>query len=182
MQSKANLRSDLTALRKTRTTSLEESQKFAELTLSLIAPEHSDIAIYHATKIEPPTDLLISMLQKNKNIYLPKVISQDLVWVKNPSGFTKGAFNISEPLGEEKSFSDYPNIKVLVIPALAADKSGFRLGKGGGYYDRLLAAIDSDVLKIALLFDNEVVSEVPHEAHDQKVNYLVTEKRIIKIN
>ena len=181
MQSKAELRSHLTQIRKTRTTSLAESEKIAELAISLIGSDVTDVAVYHSTKIEPPTDLLIAKLQKERNIYLPKVIEQDLVWVKNPTEFSKGAFSILEPVGDEKSFSQLQNIDVIILPALAADKSGVRLGKGGGYYDRLLSEVVPEVKKIALLFDNEIFDEIPHELHDQRVNFLVSEKQIIEI-
>jgi 5-formyltetrahydrofolate cyclo-ligase len=182
MSSKASLRAELTLLRKSRTVSPTEAAQFAKLTTSLLANTMHDIAVYHATSIEPATSLLISELSKTRNVYLPKVTGNDLVWVKNPVEFSKGAFNISEPVGKELTFENCPEIKALILPALAADKNGLRLGKGGGYYDRLLSKIDPGILKIALLFDHEILDEVPAEPHDQKVNYLVSEKRIIKIS
>jgi 5-formyltetrahydrofolate cyclo-ligase len=180
MSSKANLRAELTQIRKTRNVSSTEAEQFASFTVSLLTEKMLDVAVYHATAIEPPTSLLINELSKNRNIYLPKVSKSNLVWVKNPLEFTTGAFNILEPVGEELSLENYPEINALILPALAADKKGLRLGKGGGYYDRLLSKINPQILKIALLFDHEIFEEIPSEPHDKKVDYLVTEKRIIK--
>lgn len=182
MSSKADLRAELTHIRKTRNVSSTEAEQFASFTVSLLTEEMLDVAVYHSTAIEPTTSLLINELSKNRNIYLPKVSGNDLVWVKNPVEFTKGAFNILEPVGEELSFENCPDINALILPALAADKKGLRLGKGGGYYDRLLSKINPQIVKIALLFDNEIFEEIPTEPHDKKVDYLVTEKRILKIS
>lgn len=180
MSSKAGLRAELTQLRKSRTANSAEAEQFATQAISLLTDKMLDIAVYHSTAIEPTTSLLINELSKTRNVYLPKVTGSDLVWVKNPVEFSKGAFNILEPVGEELLFENCPEINALILPALAANKSGLRLGKGGGYYDRLLSKIDPQILKIALLFDHEILDEVPSEPHDQKVDYLVTEKRIIK--
>jgi 5-formyltetrahydrofolate cyclo-ligase len=72
---------------------------------------------------------------------------------------------------------------VYVVPALAADAAGRRLGRGGGAYDRALArarTVRPDALIVALLHDDEVVPEVPAEPHDQLVHVLVTENRVIR--
>jgi 5-formyltetrahydrofolate cyclo-ligase len=70
---------------------------------------------------------------------------------------------------------------VLVIPTFAVSLSGIRLGKGGGFYDRLLANIDPKIKKIALIFDTEIFEEIPHEPHDKKVDFIVSEKRVLTI-
>ena len=67
-----------------------------------------------------------------------------------------------------------------IIPALAVDADGYRLGQGGGFYDRALAQRPSDdnALVIAVIFEDESVMHVPHEAHDQRVDVVVTPERV----
>ncbi|MGA0884143.1 MAG: 5-formyltetrahydrofolate cyclo-ligase, partial [Candidatus Nanopelagicales bacterium] len=64
----------------------------------------------------------------------------------------------------------------------AVSPRGMRLGKGGGFYDRLLAKLDLRLKKIAIVFDSEVIDDLPSESHDEKVDFIVTEKRILTIN
>jgi 5-formyltetrahydrofolate cyclo-ligase len=71
------------------------------------------------------------------------------------------------------------HIDVALVPGLAFDETGNRLGRGMGYFDRILQ--DLRGVKIALAYDFQVLSEVPTEAHDTPMDFIVTEKRLIKI-
>lgn len=182
MSTKAEIRSQLLMARKNRTDQAATASQIAEYALSLIDASETDIGVYSSTALEPPTENLIEILSEEKNLYFPKVVEKDLIWFKNPKTFEKGAFNILEPIGEGKLISDYPQITTLFIPAFAVSPSGFRLGKGGGFYDRLIAKFDPSVKKIAIVFDSEIIEQLPHESHDQKVDFIVTEKRILRVN
>ena len=70
----------------------------------------------------------------------------------------------------------------MFIPALAADARGNRLGRGKGYFDRQLENNPEGVEVYAVVFDVEILDSVPTESHDQTVQGLVSEKRIVKIN
>jgi 5-formyltetrahydrofolate cyclo-ligase len=63
---------------------------------------------------------------------------------------------------------------VVVVPALAVARDGARLGRGGGYYDRALQHVRADAVLVALVFDDELLDELPVEAHDQPVSAVVT--------
>jgi 5-formyltetrahydrofolate cyclo-ligase len=63
---------------------------------------------------------------------------------------------------------------VVVVPALAVDRRGVRLGRGGGYYDRALVHARADAVLVALVFDDELVDELPAEEHDRLVTAVVT--------
>jgi 5-formyltetrahydrofolate cyclo-ligase len=69
----------------------------------------------------------------------------------------------------------------LFVPALAVDRLGNRLGRGKGYFDRALLDLEG-VVVYAVVFENEVLEHVPTEAHDKRVDGVVTEVRILKIN
>jgi 5-formyltetrahydrofolate cyclo-ligase len=64
--------------------------------------------------------------------------------------------------------------EVVVVPALAVDRRGVRLGRGGGYYDRALAHARRDAVLVAVVFDDELVDELPAEPHDLRVTAVVT--------
>lgn len=181
MQSKAELRTLLLKARKARPTIATAAEVFANSVLKLLTSADQNIALYNATKFEPPTNDLIKKISKDRNFFLPVVSGSNLLWVKNPKKFTLGAFNILEPQGEAASITTFSEISVLVIPTFAVSLSGIRLGKGGGFYDRLLANIDPKIKKIALIFDTEIFEEIPHEPHDKKVDFIVSEKRVLTI-
>lgn len=90
-----------------------------------------------------------------------------------------GQFGILEPKPEAVRPVASDRIDVALVPGLAFDETGNRLGRGMGYFDRILQ--DLRGVKIALAYDFQIVSEVPMEAHDAIVDFIVTEKRVIKI-
>ncbi|MGV1006031.1 MAG: 5-formyltetrahydrofolate cyclo-ligase [Candidatus Nanopelagicales bacterium] len=72
-------------------------------------------------------------------------------------------------------------VEVLLVPALAVDQRGVRLGHGGGYYDTLLAELDSGIRAIAVIFEDELVSEVPAEAHDARLRAVLTPGGLVEL-
>ena len=89
----------------------------------------------------------------------------------------KGAMDIESPAETE------PEIEpdVLIVPLLAFDKRGFRLGYGGGYYDRTLAMLRAKkkIIAIGAAYSAQQVDSVPHDAHDQPLDYVMTERTVI---
>ena len=107
---------------------------------------------------------------------LPRIEGDSLVWVQITSDTTwvKNRWNIDEPAGA--SFDG--TFAVWIIPGLAVDADGYRLGQGGGYYDRALENVHDDVPIIAILFEDEFREEVPREEHDHRVDIVVTPDRV----
>jgi 5-formyltetrahydrofolate cyclo-ligase len=89
-----------------------------------------------------------------------------------------GQFGILEPMPEAVRPVTGDLIDVVLVPGLAFDETGKRLGRGMGYFDRILRDVHG--IKIVLAYDFQVLSEVPTEAHDTPVDFIVTEKRILK--
>ncbi len=73
------------------------------------------------------------------------------------------------------------NPEIILIPGLAFDKKGFRLGSGQGYFDRFLATLPKETLTVGICFDMQLLPEIPTEEHDVPVQYIVTETQIHKI-
>ena len=91
---------------------------------------------------------------------------------------TTGRFGILEPKPEATRPATTAQIDAALVPGLAFDETGNRLGRGLGHLDRLLQGTSG--VKIALAFDFQVLDEVPTEAHDIRVDFIVTETRVIK--
>ncbi len=89
-----------------------------------------------------------------------------------------GAFHILEPKKNKIHDVSLKDIQLIIVPGVAFDISGNRIGHGQGYYDRLLAA-SKDTLKIGLAFELQLVEHIPAEKHDVVMNKIVTEKRVI---
>jgi 5-formyltetrahydrofolate cyclo-ligase len=86
---------------------------------------------------------------------------------------------ISEPVGP--AVSDVSQIQAVIVPALKMDQAGFRLGQGGGYYDRALVHISA--WKIGLVYAGELTSEMlPHEAHDVPLDAAATPSIVVRFN
>ena len=81
-----------------------------------------------------------------------------------------GCYGIKEPTG--KVFTDFAKIDVAIIPGVAFDRQGHRLGRGKGYYDRLLSVMPQ-VYKIGLCFDFQVVDNVPVDSHDIRMDEVI---------
>lgn len=87
-----------------------------------------------------------------------------------------GAYDIREPT----STSTLPPEKLgfVVVPAVAFDRSGARLGRGGGFYDRFIERLQPDAVTCGVIFSRHLVDEVPTEPHDKRVQLLVTEQGV----
>ena len=89
-----------------------------------------------------------------------------------------GAFNIQEPVGS--TTVPLSTIDVAIIPGIAFDKNGIRLGRGKGYYDRLLC--QCDVLKVGICYDFQLMDKLPSDTHDIPMDIIITPKQTIIIN
>jgi 5,10-methenyltetrahydrofolate synthetase len=117
--------------------------------------------------------LLDRLVQKGNTVLLPKVIDDERMELRrytSAADLAEGPFHIMEPVGE--LFTDYEQINVALIPGMAFDAAGHRLGRGKGYYDRFFASHHSP-LKIGVCFPFQRVAEVPVEDHDVSVDVVV---------
>lgn len=92
--------------------------------------------------------------------------------------FRKSRYGIEEPQGEPLASSDWQSLALALVPGVAYDSSGKRLGFGGGFYDRLLPQLAATKI-IAPAFTMQVFTAVPAESHDVSVDWLVTEQALV---
>lgn len=111
-------------------------------------------------------------------VLLPVLRSDlDLDWAEytGPDCLQRARWRLCEPDGPRLGRGAVSTASVLVVPALAVDRTGTRLGRGGGSYDRALSRVPRRTLVVALLYDGELVDDLlPHEPHDRRVNAVVT--------
>ncbi len=133
-----------------------------------------NIGIFYPKEVE--INLLSLCDDVSKNFYLPKVQDLQMEFYKfeGIENLEKGKFDILEPKSDVAAKPD-----LIVTPALMADKNGFRLGWGGGFYDRYLEKYDGII--ICPIPSCQFVEELPSEAHDKKCDFVITENEIIKI-
>jgi 5-formyltetrahydrofolate cyclo-ligase len=116
------------------------------------------------------------MSQLGARVLLPAVRpGHVLEWAVGMDGLVQGSFGLLEPPGPFLGPTALADVSLMLVPALAVDGRGHRLGKGGGYYDRLLSTLARTVRLVAVVYDDEVLGEVPVEAHDRPVDGVLTE-------
>ncbi len=130
------------------------------------------VLLFWSLPDEVCTHRLIEKWAKTKTILLPVVAGEELHLRKFCSADTMscGCFNIQEPAAE--NFTDFDSIDLAIIPAQAFDKSGTRLGRGKGFYDRLLPQIKAP--KTGICFDFQLIDNLPSDAWDVKMDYIIT--------
>lgn len=133
------------------------------------------ILLYFALPDEVQTQSLIDeLVQQGKTVLLPKVIDNtkmELRYYTSKKDLSTGAYGIMEPSGE--NFTDYAAIDLAIIPGMAFDSKGHRLGRGKGYYDRLLSQLTPKTIKIGLCFPWQRVDYVPTDENDVSMDYVI---------
>ncbi|WP_171074282.1 5-formyltetrahydrofolate cyclo-ligase [Nonomuraea basaltis] len=137
------------------------------------------VACYWSTGVEPDTHGLVFALWKHgATVILPVLLEDnDLDWAvyDGPDTLAPGRFGIMEPVDTRRGVDAIRTAALVIVPALAVDRrTGVRLGRGGGSYDRALARVGPNVPTVALLHDGELIEGIPTEAHDQRVRYAMT--------
>ncbi|HEY9124723.1 MAG TPA: 5-formyltetrahydrofolate cyclo-ligase [Bacteroidales bacterium] len=174
MLNKSEIRNSIKELKK------KQSQDYYPVHSQIIADKierlpqfvHSQtIAMYWPMPMEVDLTPLIIKYSTSKTILLPVVSDDDIVFsqFEGESQMKKNRYNILEPTGTV--FSDIEQIEALIIPGIAFDKSGNRLGRGKGYYDRFLST--SNAFKIGVCFEFQLFESIPALPHDVKVNMVI---------
>ena len=131
------------------------------------------IAAYYSVGTEPDTrGLVFALWKRGSYVVLPVLLPDgDLDWAsyEGPESLAPGPRGVLQPVEPTRGTGTVARADVVLVPALAVDVQGRRLGRGGGSYDRALARVGPQVPTIALLYDSELLPSVPAEEHDQAV-------------
>ena len=172
------VRASVLRARSIRPTAEREAAGRALVTPGLdLAADARVVAAHAAVGSEPPTrPLLEALLARGVQVLLPVVTpTPHLGWgeLVDWSLLRTSALGLLEPSASDDAAQRALSADLLLLPAVAVDLAGHRLGRGGGYYDRWLPERPPGLV-VAVLYDDEVLDEVPHEPHDRPVDAALT--------
>lgn len=138
--------------------------------LALYSPVHNEVVT---------AGIAAAALKAGKKICYPRVDGRLLQFgeVSSPEELQSGQYGIPEPVVAADNLN--LAIDVVLVPGVAFDHQGHRLGYGHGFYDRFLMTVAADTLAVGLCYDFQICDKLPREPHDQRLDWLVTESSII---
>ncbi|WP_421844432.1 5-formyltetrahydrofolate cyclo-ligase [Mycobacterium sp.] len=153
--------------------------------MTTIASGASTICAYVPVGAEPGSiEMLDALRDRAARVLLPVVrstpngIASPLQWGEyTPGELSRGRWGLLEPPGPWLPESVLAEAGLVFVPALAVDRSGIRLGRGGGFYDRSLTYRDPQAQLVAVVRDAELVDELPSEPHDIRMTHALTPER-----
>ena len=139
------------------------------------------VCCYNALPGEVETDFIVAMCWTDgKDVCVPafrKGMNQyGLAELRKGMKMEPGHFGVAEPVDLEWVFGE--SVDIFVVPGLAFDSSGGRVGHGGGYYDMILRGMEKKVFKAGLAFDYQILERIPMLAGDVGMDVVITEKRV----
>lgn len=192
MQNKKEIREKIIHLRNIQPTE-KIIKKSSIIKDKLFSFEHfqkaKTVMFYASFRNEVETHFMIKdTLRQGKVVALPKTDSKnkklDVFQINNfEEDIEKGYCEILEPKNTCKKIN-IKDIDLVIVPAVAYTQDGYRIGYGGGYYDRFLDkfyTLNKNGISIGLAFEFQIIEEMPKDKFDRKVHFIITEERIIKI-
>jgi len=133
--------------------------------------------LYRSFRREPSLLRLTAILPID-DTYYPRIQGKAMNFYSTAGTFVTNRFGLEEPEAHpDRALQDFSAKTLLIIPAVAYDHQCFRLGYGGGFFDRFLN--HNALTTLGVSFDKFLVSELPREAHDQPVETVITDKRVL---
>lgn len=135
---------------------------------------------------EVPTELIIDdFFDRGKRVFIPLTVHKTKGLIVSElkdieRDLEVGNFGVLEPKKEAIRPVEPAVLDIVIVPGVAFDRRGYRIGHGAGYYDRFLPKLSGDTVTVSLAFDMQLIDKVPTEHHDIAVEYIITEKQFIK--
>lgn len=151
---------------------------------SLYFRQAENISVYIPSNNEVDIRIVIEKAwELNKNVLAPKtdpILKQiNFYKINSWEELKMGNFRISEPIVGKKKPFPIGNIEVILIPGILFDYNGYRIGYGGGYYDRFLTLCNTSLYKVGIAYNFQVIKRLPILDHDYAVDKIVTEKKSV---
>jgi 5-formyltetrahydrofolate cyclo-ligase len=136
------------------------------------------IISYIADENEVPTTLILEEAARSgRKLYLPRSAGGVVRWRLGES-VTVGRGGVREPVRGAPEYPETP--AVALVPLVAWDRYGGRLGRGGGFYDRLFVELTSGITRVGLAFEFQEYAELPRDPWDVSLDYVITERRVVR--
>ena len=185
-KNKQELRSEFLRIRRAAAPAQREiwNRRIAELFAGwLIYQQCRSVMFYVATADETATAGLIEdALHRGKQVYAPLLGTQygemSAAAIKRPQDLVVGKYGLKMPPPDSATLAARESIDLIVVPGVAFDRTGNRLGMGAGYYDRFFSRTRHAV-RLGLAWDCQVVAAAPYEPHDIRMHYLLTDAGLI---
>ena len=135
------------------------------------------VLLYWSMADEVQTHSFVNRWYKKKVLLLPCVDGDDLLLRQytGPECMVEGEqFGIGEPSATLPVYTDLESVEIIIVPGVAFDRAGNRMGRGRGFYDRLLKSTPN-AMKIGVAYDFQMLDSIPVEPHDVKMNRVITE-------
>lgn len=185
------MKTDITSIKnKLRSEIAKEKKKYSDDELLIMSEEvfsvfeiigkfaeTKKICIYNAIPGEVQTRAFVEKWRNEKEFYFPVTKEEEihLCKIEEDTEYCKSPIGIFEPVGEE--FREYGQLDMIIVPGMAFDRKGNRLGRGKGYYDRFLKK--TKALKIGVCFDFQLLDSIPSDEYDVKMDMIVSENELI---
>ena len=187
MKMKDRLRKSIEQKRNTLSTSevLEKSSRIKKRIFEMdLFRDAQTILFYVSYGNEVYThDMIKESISLGKTVVVPKSVTKNnaliLSRLTDWNNLEVGAYNILEPKQESIEQVDVESIDLIIVPGVVFDESGNRIGHGKGYYDRLLND-SQNISNIGLAFELQMIDNIESEKHDEKIDVIITEDRIMK--
>jgi len=141
------------------------------------------VALYSPMENEVDTTAIAAdALEQGKRLFYPKISDENepvFLQARSAHGFRPGRFGVLEPAGGTPMPGAALKKSVVFVPGVAFDRRGHRIGRGGGWYDRLLGQLARDAFVVGLAFDFQLVERLATDPWDQRVHCIITDKRVI---
>ena len=141
------------------------------------------ISCFLSTTTEPGTrDFVTRAVRRGIRVLLPVTRADGLLdWAvaTDDDEISEGLYGLPEPTGEVLGPIAVNDVDLMIVPAAAVDRTGMRMGWGRGYFDRTLGSMQKCPPVYAVVFDSEILDDVPHDVHDQPVTGAVTPLRTV---
>ncbi|MBI5328310.1 MAG: 5-formyltetrahydrofolate cyclo-ligase [Deltaproteobacteria bacterium] len=145
------------------------------------------LSLYASFKNEVLTDNIFEYaIAHGKEVFFPRIVrgKKKLMFLRvhGKEDMAPGSYYIKEPVNHRENHPDdrpAAALDIIVVPGIAFDANGNRLGYGRGYYDKALSSLKAKCLMIALAFDFQILDKIPAETHDVKMDMIITENRVI---
>lgn len=141
------------------------------------------VLLYSPIGNEVPTHRICHhALAEAREVFYPKIgngIGQ-LGAIKSLKDLVPGRYGILEPPGASPLSTEGRESLVVFVPVVLVDKGGNRIGRGAGWYDRMLLSLGEKATRVALAYEFQLIEEVPAEEWDRPVNFVVTEERVLQ--
>jgi 5-formyltetrahydrofolate cyclo-ligase len=181
---KARWRRELRATRRAVPASVRFAEALAlsrQLTSGRIVRPGQTLCGYVPVGSEPGSaQMLDDIAEFGVRVLLPVVADRgplDWAWYQGPDSLRPGPYGLREPIGERLSVMALRIADVVLVPALAVDRTGTRLGQGAGHYDQSLPLTAPGTPMVAVVRENEVFPELPSEPHDVRMTAALTPNR-----